>query len=289
MLSGARILVTGSSGWLGAETLCYLSQILDPFDLKNLVCLSSDGRTFEVHKKQVHSTAFSALRDINDFDVIFHLAFLLPNNQIMVDAPRYLELNSSITRKMDTIFKRNPDALKIVLSSGAVNLDFGKTKSNATNLYAKSKLEMESMLQDDHTVILRLWSTTGHHLPLTSNYAISDFINRAALNQEILIKNNVKRSYIDFQDILHSSVKYLIDSGRGIYNSGGEITTIENLANLVIATLRSRSEVKLTKSIGEAGLDYVSPECEIPKKYLTSHLPLRSQVVNTVTSLFLSD
>jgi nucleoside-diphosphate-sugar epimerase len=190
---------------------------------------------------------------------------------------------------METIFKRNPDALKIVLSSGAVILDSGKIKSEGTNLYAKSKLEMESILQDDHTIILRLWSTTGHHLPLNSNYAISDFINRAALNQEILIKNNVKRSYIDFQDILGSALKYLIDSGRGIYNSGGEITTVENLANLVISTLKSKSKVELVNNSEGATLDYVSPECEIPKEYLTSHLTLESQIANTVASLNLSN
>jgi nucleoside-diphosphate-sugar epimerase len=288
ILSGARILVTGSSGWLGSETLCYFSRLLDPLDLKNLVSLSSDGRTFEVHKRQIHSSAFSALRNVDHFDVIIHLAFLLPNNQMTVDAPRYLELNSSITRRMDTIFQKNPDALKIVLSSGAVNLDPGNTKTDPKNLYAKSKLEMESILQDDHTIILRLWSTTGHHLPLTSSYAISEFINRASLNQEILLKNNVKRSYIDFQDILDSSLKYLIDSGRGIYNSGGEITTIEKLANLVISALNSTSKVQLGHDSEGASMDYVSPECEIPKKYLTSHLSLESQVFNTVTSLVLS-
>jgi nucleoside-diphosphate-sugar epimerase len=253
------------------------------------VSLSSDGRTFKVHKNQIHSTAFSVLKEIEDFDVIVHLAFLLPSNQIAADAPRYMELNSSITQRMDTIFKKNPNDLKIVLSSGAVNLDPRNAKSEATLLYAKSKLEMESILQDDHTMILRLWSTTGHHLPLTSNYAISDFINRAALNQEILIKNNVKRSYIDFQDILGSALKYLIDSGRGIYNSGGEVTTVENLANLVISTLKSRSKVELVNNSEGASLDYVSPECEIPKRYLTSHLSLESQVFNTVTALNLSN
>lgn len=289
ILSGARILVTGSSGWLGSETLCYFSQFLDPLDLENLVSLSSDGRTFKIHKRQIHSRTFSTLRNVDHFDVIIHLAFLLPNNQMTVDAPRYLELNSSITRRMDTIFKKNPDALKIVLSSGAVNLDPGNAKSDPTNLYAKSKLEMESILQDDHTIILRLWSTTGHHLPLTSNYAISEFIHLASLNQEILIKNNVKRSYIDFQDILGSSLKYLIDSGRGIYNSGGEITTVGNLANLVISALKSTSKVQLGNTSEGTSMDYVSPECEIPKKYLTSHLSLESQVVNTVTSLVLSN
>jgi nucleoside-diphosphate-sugar epimerase len=257
-------------------------------DQKNIVSLSSDGRIFEVHKNQIHSKAFSALKKTEDFDVIVHLAFLLPNNPMAADAPRYMELNSSITQTMDMMFKKNPNALKLVLSSGAVNLDPGNVKSEASLLYAKSKLEMESILRDDNTIILRLWSTTGHHLPFTSSYAISDFINRAALNQEILIKNNVKRSYVGFQDILGSTLKYLIDSGRGIYNSGGEVTTVENLANLVIAALKSKSEVQLGNTSEDASVDYISPECEIPKKYLTSHLSLESQVANTVASLKLS-
>jgi len=99
----------------------------------------------------------------------------------------------------------------------------------------------------------------------------------------------VKRSYIDFQDILGSALKFLIDSGRGIYNSGGEVTTVENLANLVISTLKSRSKVELVNNSEGASLDYVSPECEIPKRYLTSHLSLESQVLNTVTALNLSN
>lgn len=288
ILAGARILVTGTSGWLGSETLCYLSQILDPLDLKNLVSINSDGRTFEVHKRQIYSTTFSALHNIDDFDVIIHLAFLLPNNPIAANASRYLELNSLITQRMDAVFKKNPKALKIVLSSGAISLNLREAKSEANLLYAKSKLEAESILQDGQTIILRLWSTTGHHLPLTSSYALSDFINRAALSQDIFIKNNVRRGYVDFQNILGSTLRYLIDSGRGICNSGGEVTTLENLANLVVSTLQSRSEVQLGNNPRVASLDYVSPECEIPREYLTSHLNLESQVVNTVTSLDLS-
>lgn len=289
LLNGARILVTGSSGWLGSETLCYFSQILDPTDLKNIVSLSSDGRIFKVHQNEIRSTKFSELHKMDEFDIIIHLAFLLPNNLTTADASKYLDLNSSITQRMDTIFKRNPHALKIVMSSGAVNLNSGKTKSEEKLLYAKSKQEMETILQDDHTIILRLWSTTGHHLPLTSSYAISDFINRAALDQDILIKNNVKRSYVDFQSILSSTLEYLVDSGHGIYNSGGEVTTLENLATLVISALKSRSEILLGNIHGDPGLDYISPESEIPKEYLTSHLSLESQVINTVTALNLSN
>jgi nucleoside-diphosphate-sugar epimerase len=222
---------------------------------------------------------------MEEFDVIVHLAFLLPNSLTTTNASKYLDLNSSITRRMETIFKRNPNALKLVLSSGAVNLDSRNTNSEEKLLYAKSKQEMESILRDDQTIILRLWSTTGHHLPLTSSYAISNFINSAALDKEIFIKNNVKRSYVDFQDILSSTLKYLIDSGRGIYNSGGEITTVENLASLIISALKSRSEIHLGSSPGDASLDYISPESEMPKKYLTSHLSLESQVLNTVTAL----
>ncbi len=284
-LNGARILVTGSSGWLGSETLCFFSQILDPLDLRNLVSLSSDGRIFKVHQNEIHSKKFSELHKMDQFDIIIHLAFLLPNNLTTANASKYLDLNSSITQKMDKIFKRNPHALKIVMSSGAVNLDSGKTKSEEKLLYAKSKQEMETILQDDRTIILRLWSTTGHHLPLASSYAISDFINRAALDQEIFIKNNVKRSYVDFQNILSATLKFLIDSGHGIYNSGGEITTVENLATLVISALKSKSEIRLGSINGDPILDYISPESEIPKDYLTSHLSLESQVINTVTAL----
>jgi nucleoside-diphosphate-sugar epimerase len=284
-LDGARILITGSSGWLGSETLCYLLRTLGSLSLGNIVCLSTDGRTFNVHENRIQSRTFLELHDTEGFDLIIHLAFLLPNNLIVADAARYIELNSTITRRMEMIFKKNPKALKVVLSSGAVNLDSEMSETEGKLLYARSKREMESVLQDDQSIILRLWSTTGHHIPVNSSYAISDFINRAILNENILIKRNVKRSYIDFQDILGMTLGYILDSGRGIYNSGGQVTTVEDLARLVISALNSNSEIIVENRAAVDDLNYISPECEIPTKYIVSPMSLESQVKNTLTSL----
>ncbi len=288
-LNGARILVTGSSGWLGSETLCYLSKILDASTLGNLVGLSRDGRTLSVHGNKIQSTSFTELDNLEGFDLIIHLAFLLPDNSLVADASRFLEINSSITQKMDVIFRKNPQARKLVLSSGAVNLGSETSNSESKLLYARSKQEMESVLQDDSTVILRLWSATGHHLPLKSNYAIADFINRAALNQNILIRNNVKRSYVHFQSILEMSLGYLLDSGRGTFNSGGEVTSVEKLAKLVVSSLKSRSEIVIENTKVEQELHYISPECELPKKYFNVQMSLESQVIDTIASLELSE
>jgi nucleoside-diphosphate-sugar epimerase len=288
-LNSARILITGSSGWLGSEALCYLSQILGPLNRLNLVCLSKDGGSFRIHDETIQPIAFMDLQDIGGFDIIIHFAFLLPGNIETVDFPNYMSVNSSITKKMNRVFKKNPNALKLVLSSGAVNLDPRSAPSEITLLYAKSKLEMESILQDENTIILRLWSTTGHHLPLTSSYAISDFINSAVVDQDILIQNNVKRSYIGFQDIFGSTMEFLLNKGRGIYNSGGEVSTLDSLAELVITALGSKSKVHLSDIAQDARLDYFSPACEIPKSYLQGHLSLKSQVVNTIATVNLMD
>lgn len=288
-LDGARVLITGSTGWLGSETLCYLLKTLGPSALVNLVCLSTDGRTFNIHGSQIQTRSFTELHNIEGFDLIIHLAFLLPNNLIAADAPRYMTLNSKITRKMETIFKENPEALKVVLSSGAINLDSENSESDGKHLYARSKREMESVLQDDQSIILRLWSTTGHHIPLNSSYALTDFINRAVRNEKILIRSNVKRSYIGFQDILEMTLAFILDSGRGIYNSGGQITSVENLAKLVIANLNSKSEIAIENNFPSEDLHYISPECEIPKKYSISSMSLESQVKNTLTALNLPE
>lgn len=284
-LDGARILITGSSGWLGSEALCYLLRTLGPLALDNIVCLSSDGRVFNNHENRIQSESLFELHNFEGFDLIIHLAFLLPNNVVAADAPRYMELNSMITQKVEAIFKKNPKALKVLLSSGAVNLDSEISESEGKLLYARSKREMESALQDDQSIILRLWSTTGHHMPKNSSYAISDFMNRAVLNEDIRIRRNVKRSYIDFQDILGMSLGYILDFGRGIYNSGGQVTTVEDLAKLVISALNSKSEIVIENSFVGDDLNYISPECEIPKKYLTSPKSLESQVVNSMASL----
>ena len=288
-LDGARVLITGSTGWLGSETLCYLLKTLGPSALVNLVCLSTDGRTFNIHGSQIQTRSFTELHNIEGFDLIIHLAFLLPNNLIAADAPRYMTLNSKITRKMETIFKENPEALKVVLSSEAINLDSENSESDGKHLYARSKREMESVLQDDQSIILRLWSTTGHHIPLNSSYALTDFINRAVRNEKILIRSNVKRSYIGFQDILEMTLAFILDSGRGIYNSGGQITSVENLAKLVIANLNSKSEIAIENNFPSEDLHYISPECEIPKKYSISSMSLESQVKNTLTALNLPE
>lgn len=288
-LDGARILITGSSGWLGSETLCYLLKTLGPLSLADMVCLSTDGRTFDVHENRIQSRSFWELHNFEGFDLIIHLAFLLPHNNVAAAAPRYMEINSRITQKMEMIFKKNPEALKVVLSSGAVNLDSEMSESEDKLLYARSKREMESVLQDDQSIILRLWSTTGHHMPINSSYAISDFINRAVLNENILIKSNAKRTYVDFQDILGMTLEYILDFGRGIFNSGGQVTTIEDMARLVISALNSKSEIFIENNFAGDDLNYISPECEIPKKYLTCPMSLESQVINTLTLLSRSE
>jgi len=284
-LTKTRILLTGSSGWLGNEVLCYLYKVVGYLNGLDVTCASSSEKKFLIHGEEIRSWELSKINPSQKFDLIIHLASVLPGTLNVDEVDKLSEMNDEITRLARIQFDANPDALKIILSSGAANFTSPAIHSREYVEYGKSKKRMEECLASENTLILRLWSTTGHHIPSNSNYAIAQFIRSAANHEQIVIQNNTKRTYVGFQDIFGASLQYLLDGGRGIINSGGDSVSMLQLVQTIIRSQDSRSQVIAKSPQVTAGIDYVSPACEIPLHYLQNFQSLEMQIRETASGL----
>lgn len=281
-LNGARILITGASGWLGVETLCLLNNMYPGFQGLTLTLAGSQRRIIDVHGHELSVVPISEILTKDSFDLILHLAFATQDKLSSLGSLKYIEINSELNQWISRLSSNNPNAKKLILSSGAVSryID-SKYDETSMGVYAHLKSELESNFHDAESVVLRLWNTSGHHMGTNTKYALGEFIMRASKGLDILVQKNLRRSYVSAPSVLNASISYLLNGGHGIVNSGGELTRLHNLANLVVNVLNSDSNVSMSSSKDFPELDYVSPETEIPSMFWTNYLDLPAQIRNT--------
>ena len=285
-LQNARILITGASGWLGRETLCLLQREAGALNELNLTLTGGSERSLDIHGESVQIVRTDQAIKDEAFDLILHFAFITQEKARSMGENAYSQANIELNESALKIAQSNRDARQLVLSSGAAQLYLDKQlDSQSKSLYAKLKLDLEEKTQDARTLTLRLWNTSGHHLGVNHNYAISEFIYSAKKNQSIHIRNNLRRSYVHSQDVIRASIQFLGEGGSGIVNSGGIITDLSDLATQVVGIHNSKSKVSLDESSYQSGLDYLSPVSEIPEKYWLQELDLEQQIVETSSGI----
>ena len=281
-LHNSRILITGASGWLGRETLCLFQREVGPLSKLNLTLTGSTERKIDIHGERIQIVETDRAIKKQAFDLIFHFAFITQEKAFSMGETAYAEANFALNETAQRIALFNPEARQLVLSSGAAEHFLDNNHISLSKaLYARLKLDLEEKTQDARTLILRLWNTSGHHLGFNPNYAISEFICAAKKNQNIEIRNNLRRSYVYSQDVIQASMLYLFDGGSGITNSGGIITDLSNLAEQVVEINDSNSKICLNETENQSGLDYLSPISEIPKKYWIQEMDLKQQIIET--------
>ena len=285
-IQNARILITGAGGWLGRETLCLLQREVGPLDELSLTLTGSTERSIDIHGESVQIVRNNQAFKNDAFDLILHFAFITQEKAFAMGENAYAQANLKLNESALRVALSNPDARQLILSSGAAKLYLDKQlDSQSKSLYAKLKLDLEKKTQDARTLVLRLWNTSGHHLGINPNYAISEFIYSAKKNQSIDIRNNLRRSYVHSQDIIRASIRFLSEGGSGIVNSGGTITDLSDLATQVVKINNSKSKISLNENLKQAGLDYLSPVSEIPKKYWFHELNLEQQIIETSSGI----
>lgn len=281
-LRNTRILITGASGWLGRETICLLANSIDSFESLNIVFAGHSEKIVKVHNSVIKINALKNLPRGSRFDLILHYAFSTQGMRDTLGAETYLALNRELTSGVIDLVRNNSATKTLALSSGAAAfVNRNSAISESKYVYGLLKTEMEEAFSGPNNLSLRVWNTSGHHLGNDSRYAISEFISRALSNQDIKIKNNLKRSYVDSQSMIYSALSYLIDNGYGVYNSGGIETSLMDLAQETIRCLGSKSSCVLVNAGDYSHLDYVSPVSDIPSRYWPEVVGLTDQILNT--------
>jgi len=181
------------------------------------------------------------------------------------------------------------------LSSGAVyKNNFSVSIENpieigpwSSEVYANDKIEFEKILeQNDQEGILkacnpRLFAFAGPFLPLSSGFAIGNFMQNLFDQSEIIIKGNPStvRSYLYPTDLIVSLLKLLINPTLTPINLGSEIPiTLLELAKLICKYSLSSSTGYSSKGDGPVSIYFPSTLNARTSGYLEEKVELTESI-----------
>lgn len=265
-LSGARLFVTGGTGFFGKwllESIAYANDILN-CDIRATILTRSPQRFLTEEIPHLKSRAeFSWITaDVTRFDFpsehydyILHLATFTSAYIQKIEPMEMLTAKFLATRRV-LDFARHCNARRVlVTSSGAVygaqpaELEGIPEEYNGapnpllpSSAYGNGKRMVEQLCasaSDVDSVIARCFSFLGPHLPLDARYAAGNFLRDAMAGGPIRIQSNglALRSYLHPSDLMIWLLTILSRGMQGrAYNVGSDkALTVEELANLVSA------------------------------------------------------
>lgn len=261
-LKNQKILLTGGTGFIGRW-------FLESFHFANLKFHLNARLTVLTRNSERFLSIYPKYKDFSDINFlqtdILSLKNLDGNYSFIIHAAAEsdsrLDSNSAL-KTADTIVKGTQNILELAekmnteyflyVSSGAV---YGKISSpvdenylgapliQASSAYGESKRYAELLCKifsekvKMQISIARCFALVGPGLPLTSSYAIGNFISNYLDNQEILVKGDGTplRSFLYSSDLMIWLWKILFQSKSGsIYNVGSdEVISIKGLAEKI--------------------------------------------------------
>jgi len=229
-LDGARLVITGASGFVGTAVLHELNKRLPPNHLKDLTCVARRnpdpltlGQLKNLSPKWLQADVESRLTDLQQADFLIHAA--TPSNA-SIQARDPLSLVQGIVNGMTEIVNwaaRNSNCPRILFtSSGAIYGDLDKGDKpiketqhgilesySAQHAYAEAKRLAETVLKLSgesgalQPICTRLFSFIGPNLPMNGHFAVGNFLSDAIRRKPVVIAGtgNVRRSYLYESDM----------------------------------------------------------------------------------------
>lgn len=243
--SGARIVITGASGWIGMATLDLLNAVLGP-DLPDRVrCFGSNRRTLTLSDgTSIEQRALADLATLAKAPtIVLHFAFLTKDCAETMDETAYRSANGALGQTLrDALDLIGAEAI-FVASSGAAGRASDSQASPAMRLYGALKLEQEEMFarwaeqRKTRAVIGRIFNISGPHINKQDSYALATFIKDALGGRPISIRasHRVIRSYVAVRELMSLVFAMLLDGKReiGWFESGGEPMEMQQIAETV--------------------------------------------------------
>ena len=261
-----KTIITGATGWLGSE----LTRILLS-DQKTVVpdlhLFSAFGKKLEVNKKQIIIKTVDSFNDKISIENYFDFAFVTREKIDLIGPEKYKEANiKAINDSVSLIYKSRPRNV-ILASSGAVYKK-GKNWKEANNfLYSDLKILQEEKIKEvcaktnANLLIIRIFNLSGRGVIKVNDFAISQIINNALNNHEILIKSNylVNRTYCDVTQLLNLLLIAAKNCYNGTFDSFGIKIELRDLVEKSIKELSSKSKFYAPEAdIGSVSDDYFS-------------------------------
>jgi len=294
-LGKETVVVTGASGWLGKSAVSVLS---NEFSNYRVIALS---RSYNINKSNNDVTYMSYDEFTNDNSEIIglvHTAFMTKNYIQEIGPLEYINENTKIHDWLMNFIKLKNPNWTVAVSSGATKQYIDKVEADLpmfdSDLYGKMKLEEEgALLGSDipNVAVGRLWAASGRYMQNHKIYALGQFIEAAiqAKNIKIASRDPVYRRYIDAEDFMKVLVMTALDSKRTLFDSGGVLTTIENLAEEVAKLFNYKNNSKIeieynTKKTSIENANYFANSekfLELQSKYKIQERSITDQIERT--------
>lgn len=235
-----KIVVTGSTGWLGKEAISLLKHSLGAKFAQRVTCVSGSKGTSRNSLKDSTIT-WHEFTQLTSVDLLIHLAFLNQEKSLEIGLAKYIETNQKITNDVSLFLAKNPGCYVLNASSGAAEFYSPNLESlNPMSVYSALKLQAEEQyLENPHLASLinmRIWNITGENISPNSPFLIVDLIRQVKETGKIHIFGNSQstRMFVDAQEMLLLFLYSLERDRRITIDSGGVLTTFENLAKEIL-------------------------------------------------------
>lgn len=249
--SQIRVAITGGGGWLGRELI---SRFVSSNENLELLPLGTHERDVNIGSAsyRVFDWDESILEDWQPTHLV-HLA-CRTREQIIAD-PRMGEFENSQILNRLLMGMRLPSLRGVLLASS------GAALSDPPDSYGRHKLEEEvavtslALEMGIDCVVGRIWSVSGRFCTKPGNFLFYDLLRQAkdTDSSEIHLTGprSVSRRYVDGGEFLSSCFTSLTRGNTAVYNSGGELVTSPELAEMVIKRFAPHKVLKFSHIDGQ--------------------------------------
>lgn len=259
-----KVLMTGASGFIGKHLF---NKLID-LDYDVLGISHSGGEIRGCRIISVNVTDKNSLERVfkgNHFEIVFHLAAMVPNNPEDSEIEGYLSVNIEGVYNLLKLCKKYSIKKVVYSSSESVYnrkttvLPANEEDSGPENVYGISKLAGENLCEMFRrsyglkTISLRYSSVFGEGQEFSSVLPI--FLSKALKNEDIVVFGTGERTqdFIYVKDVVEANIKAAFSKAEGIYNigSGKEISVITVAKTIKKVFSESKSKIKSEKAANE--------------------------------------
>ena len=248
MLNEYKIAITGASGWVGKNLIVSLFEKINKNNFKkNVFLYASKSKSITINS-ELNNLKIKKISDFysdslkNNFNIVFHCAFIVREYIDKLGISNYIKNNDEITNIVLKGIKKTNNCKLILFSSGAA-APYEKLVSNEVlekDPYGVLKRKDEILFNEHiETQVMRIYALTGRHIRTPHRFAISNFILQAKQNSRIIFKSKrrIVRGYINAKDLADLSILISINKSNfnkyQILNSVSEEIDLLELAQLV--------------------------------------------------------